>query len=428
MLNEMRSALLCWLVVAWTMAITVSRAIRLPNDFAEAHWLLDYRFGFIKRGLIGTLCTKVTELFGVTMSPNLIVVAAVATFLVLYGLLLWIAWRMLRHHRGDNSAPLVLLVVATSPFLVMNAHLFGYFDAINYALALCVVGLALRGWYWSAALLAVVAILCHESFLLVGFPLLCLTIVARGIVVNGNTFSFRVLLPLLLPGFAFVAIAVIQSRTVDQLVLREQLTTYLSSYDFIPTRSASVARWHTTGFFEYFQKQRIYLVRRLLEPELLAALGPSLMALLYFSHRAMRVRPFTYLSLLLLGAVLVPLAMHAVAWDTARISSYVVGGAFIAAWITFEIRPDATMSSLPLLAVPAILLNLFTRYPLMDGEVERYTHGTRLVLYAPALVLLVWLLRRAPRDSNAGQVACDDSIAREEELDAPGNASAGAIS
>jgi hypothetical protein len=29
-----------------TVALTLSRAMRWPNDFAEAHWLLDYRFGF----------------------------------------------------------------------------------------------------------------------------------------------------------------------------------------------------------------------------------------------------------------------------------------------------------------------------------------------------------------------------------------------
>ena len=42
-------------LVAWAMAVTMARAVRYPNDFAEAHWLLDYRFGFIRRGFAGTL-------------------------------------------------------------------------------------------------------------------------------------------------------------------------------------------------------------------------------------------------------------------------------------------------------------------------------------------------------------------------------------
>lgn len=394
MLNSTRSAVVCWLVVVWTMAVTASRAIRLPNDFAEAHWLLDYRFGFIKRGLIGSICSAITELVGVSMSPPLIVTLAVLSFVVFYGALLWIAWRMVRRDEGDGSATLVVLVGATSPFLVMNAHLFGYFDAVLYALGIAVVALALRRYLWTAAMLSVVGILCHESFLLVAFPFLCVAVLVGRQEEGNRTLTVGKVLPLLLPLVTFLAIAIFQARSLDQLALREQLTAYLSSYDFIPTRSASVARWHTIGFGEYFQNQRIYLVRRLLEPGLLAALGPSLMAMLYFSHRAMRLRPFGWASLLLLGAVLAPLTMHAIAWDTARISSYAVGGAFIAAWIAFERRPRATIETLSLLAVPAVVLNFFTRYPLMDGEVERYTHGTRLFLYAPTLVLLIWLIRR----------------------------------
>jgi len=394
MLNEMRRALLCWLVVAWTMAVTVSRAIRMPNDFAEAHWLLDYRFGFIKRGLIGSICSAVTKLGGVSMSPPLIVTLAVLSFVVFYGALLRIAWRMIRRDEGDGSATLVLLVLATSPFLVMNAHLFGYFDAVLYALGMAAVALALRGYLWTAALLSVVGILCHESFLLVAFPLLCVAVLVGRHGSDSVPFTWGKVLPLLLPLLTFLAMAIFQARSLDQLALREQLTAYLSSYDFIPTRSASVARWHTTGFGEYIQRQHIYLVRRLLEPGLLAALGPSLLAMLYFSHRALRLRPFGAASMLLLGAVLAPLAMHAIAWDTARISSYVVGGGFIAAWIAFELRPRTTIETLALLSVPAVVLNLFSRYPLMDGEVERYTHGTRLFLYVPTLVLLIWLVRR----------------------------------
>jgi hypothetical protein len=41
-------------LVAWAMVITMARAVRYPNDFAEAHWLLDYRFGLIRRGLAGS--------------------------------------------------------------------------------------------------------------------------------------------------------------------------------------------------------------------------------------------------------------------------------------------------------------------------------------------------------------------------------------
>src|SRR5688500_10058539 len=48
-----------FLSIAWSLLVTIARAIRRPNDFAEAHWLLDYQFGFVKRGLIGSLYSLV---------------------------------------------------------------------------------------------------------------------------------------------------------------------------------------------------------------------------------------------------------------------------------------------------------------------------------------------------------------------------------
>ena len=39
----------------WVFYITVLRALRWPNDWAEAHWLISYKFGLLKRALPGTL-------------------------------------------------------------------------------------------------------------------------------------------------------------------------------------------------------------------------------------------------------------------------------------------------------------------------------------------------------------------------------------
>ena len=46
--------------MVWALIVTVLRATRLPNDFSTEHWFIDYRFGFVKRGLIGTLVSLAT--------------------------------------------------------------------------------------------------------------------------------------------------------------------------------------------------------------------------------------------------------------------------------------------------------------------------------------------------------------------------------
>src|SRR5262249_58668406 len=40
--------------LVWALVVTCLRSARLPNNLATEHWLIDYRFGFVKRGLIGS--------------------------------------------------------------------------------------------------------------------------------------------------------------------------------------------------------------------------------------------------------------------------------------------------------------------------------------------------------------------------------------
>ena len=44
----------------WATLITILRALRWPNDWAEAHWLISYEFGFLKRALPGTIISPFT--------------------------------------------------------------------------------------------------------------------------------------------------------------------------------------------------------------------------------------------------------------------------------------------------------------------------------------------------------------------------------
>ncbi|MCX6553302.1 MAG: hypothetical protein NTY02_20235, partial [Acidobacteria bacterium] len=67
-------------LMAWAMAVTVARAARYPNDFAEAHWLLDYRFGLIRRGLAGSIFTLLTSARILTPSAGTVAGVAFVVF------------------------------------------------------------------------------------------------------------------------------------------------------------------------------------------------------------------------------------------------------------------------------------------------------------------------------------------------------------
>lgn len=378
-------------VVIWTFAVTLCRAIRMPNDFSEAHWLLDYRFGFMKRGFIGSLCSLTTNALGLQMTPMLITILSVITLCSMSVAMLCIFVRVIRRRQTKMSVLVLGVVFASSPFVVMSAHVLGYFDALLYFLAIASVTLVLRGRPLFAALLSSLAILTHESYLLIGFPLVCLASIGvlsanteRG--ARWTTYTIAIFIPVAV----FLAASLLQSLSTDAIILRAQLAERLDSFGFVETKSKGVALWQTTTFLEFFRQQVGAFPRRLMNPVVLASVGPTLLTILVFIHSSYRIRVFSPFSIVLLGIVCTPFAMHAVAWDTARISTYAIGGGFIAYWILAETRTAQKPHDLfLLLALAALILNIFGHIPLMAHKVERFSNQARLLLYLPTIAFVI---------------------------------------
>jgi cytochrome bd-type quinol oxidase subunit 2 len=84
--------------------------------------------------------------------------------------------------------------------------------------------------------------------------------------------------------------------------------------------------------------------------------------------------------------VLAPLLLHAVAWDTARIWTYTIVAAFGCLWLSVATDGASRAPArrwLLAAAVPLVVANVVGRSPLMDGQVERFSLATRLLLYLP---------------------------------------------
>lgn len=377
-------------VVIWTFAVTISRALRMPNDFSEAHWLLDYRFGFMKRGFVGSLCSLTTNALGLQMTPTLIAILSAIIFCIMSVAMLYILLSVFRQQQPRMGLLVLGVVFASSPFVVMSAHLFGYFDAFLYLLAIASVMLVLRGRPLLAAILSSLPILIHESYLLIGFPLVCLATIG---VLTANAERRARWMPyvigICIPVAVFLAVSLLQGLSTDAMTLRGQLAGRLDSFEFVASRSKSIALWQTTTFLEFFNQQIWSFPERILNSSVLASVGPTLLTILVFIHSSFRIRVFSPFSIVLLGLVCAPLAMHAVAWDTARISTYPIAGALIAWWILSETRrAQPVTDEFLLIALPALFLNVFGNIPLMDGKVERFTILFRLLLYFPAIAFV----------------------------------------
>jgi len=188
--------LLLGLLLGWAVAATTARALRGPNDFALAHWLLDWRLGPLKRGLPGSVLALAT---GGAPDAAAATVVAWCVFAASTAALLYALWQVSGRGR-DTGGTLVALVVAGSPLVVMHAHLVGYFDGVVIALVVPAIALALRGRAAAGSLLLALAVAAHEMTLLVALPAFLLA-------VRGNGGDVRRAAAPSLAVFALVAVA-----------------------------------------------------------------------------------------------------------------------------------------------------------------------------------------------------------------------------
>ncbi len=175
-----------WWIFALVLAgaATAARAYRVPNDWAEAHWLIGYQSGFIKRGLVGTLLQPfLRRLESPAAAESVIQTCALIVSVLLAVTLLWCCVRIVRQVQRPEAL-WVCLVFVTSSYWVMAAHLNGYFDHILILLTIAAAAAALRGWSWLGVGLLTVGVFVHETILLLGLPLFLYVRMIQGMAVR----------------------------------------------------------------------------------------------------------------------------------------------------------------------------------------------------------------------------------------------------
>lgn len=368
------------LLLTWTFAVTTWRALRMPNDFAMAHWLLDYRLGFIKRGLVGSATALVAGVTGGPPSQTAIVVAAFLLFGVSSAAVLTVLWQ-LASAGGSRTNALAALAFACSPFVVMHAHLTGYFDGLVVVLTVVAVASALRGRTLTGAIVLSIALLVHETALLVGLPAFVLA-VSR---VRGD---FRRALWPPLTMFALVALGQI-AQSPD--TVREALTARLAPFAWLdPVIREALPRWLTDSFLVNFRQCADGLWSRSLWAVAPVLVAPTVLTALWTAWPALRARPD---ALLFVAVCALPQAAHLFAWDGPRLWTYSIGTAMLATWIvaaTSELSVDTRWRRLP--AALAIAGNIWFTIPLMDSQADHLGRPLRLLLYLPLLVGVVALM------------------------------------
>lgn len=384
-------------VLLWTFGVTIMRSIRLPNGYAMAHWLIDYRFGLIKRGVVGTIVSLTASIMHMRPTEQLIIILSIIVFTVYCFVLFALGLRTIHRAGWSTAVSITVLVFFSSPFIVMSAHLMGYFDHMFIVLSVISVILLLKGRIWSAAWLQVISVLVHESSLLIGFPVFCfawLLVNSKHQESDGAQLPFW---PLLLPVGAFLALALNQSLFFSG-GFDQTLSRHLSDFQFIkPYTRIWVPRGLTTSFYTYLVSNWRDFIIQISSVSMYVLVLPSMSAILCSILNAYSIQLRTGKSIVLLGSVcLVPQMIHLVAWDTSKIWTYSILCPFIVLWIYAELftaRRDVSPYVM-LLCLIALVINSVSLTPLMDGEVDHFSLKTRLLLYSPVIVFALALMLR----------------------------------
>jgi hypothetical protein len=382
-----------WLLaaLAWGIVVTAARTARLPNDFATAHWLLDYRFGLIKRGLAGAVMSTGAAAAGAEPTQGMIDTVGVALLVVSTAVLLGLAVRLVARDRSRRGA-LVALAVVCSPVVVMNAHLTGYFDGLLLTLAVAAVALVRRSRPWAAGAVVAVAVLVHELSLVLVAPVVLLAAWRRGVARHPAW-----LLPL-----AVAATVAVNQQLLDRGRLREALQEHLATFPFLGNDMATLMPlWMTDSFIENLRQCAEGLLGRVvvaIPPLHVAPLTVALLALAWprIGSRAGRMATVAVCAL--------PQVVQLFAWDTSRFWTHSLLVALVATWAVIETGDEGTAPSgrsatvTVAAAVVALTAGIATTVPLMDGLADRLVPAVRLLAYTPVVAATVLLVARRSRD------------------------------
>ena len=404
MMPQRRADGLIALGLLWAFGVTLLRGLRRPNDWAEAHWLIGYDFGLIKRGLPATLLRPFTAASPERAEMAITLVATALTALLCL-VLIAVCGSILRRAGFSRNAVVAVAVFATSPFVVMTGHLNGYFDAPIVLLTVLAVTLAWRGRAGWAALALTIGLLVHETIFIIGFP----TVIWAALLANRRDVATgqaaaRQLAPLIAPLVAFAALFVYQSFAIDAAELESTLITHLESFPFIQyDQEVIVPRAFAKSFVAHFQSQSPRVWGRLFDPGLMLAMLPTVAVWLLFIRQALRAANMPRRLIMAAGLLpFLPLALHLIAWDTARIWSYPIIVALLVGWVACLAAEPARLRAadsrlLAMLGLLTLPLNVFGRVPLMDWRVERFSNWWRAALYAPAAIVLLGRVARRGR-------------------------------
>ena len=391
------------------IAVTVLRSIRMPNDWVEAHWLLHYDFGFLKRAAVGAVLKPFVAMFSDIHNVEILIDTIIIVQHIIFGALLFRSMLRVVSKGGWAATGVVAMsVFATSAYIVYAAHLIGYFDTTVILLCAAACLLIRRGKILLAAILLSLGIFIHEIIMAIGFPVAMFAVLLNLFPPDAappqRQIKKRVIrhLPVILgPPLVFLIFFLVLFHRSGGGEASRSMVDYLTRFTFIEhDQHRYVPFWCGVSFMHNLHmeipkaSERFTDLRYLFHNGLPAAYLLAVLGLFIRGHR----RSY-WIVAAAISAAFAPLLLHLIAFDTARIWSYPILSAYLCLWLIMEFgHVDATRllhhSFVPAAGVILTVMNIFltVNIKMLDGIEERFTVTERLLLYLPPLVVIVGIL------------------------------------
>lgn len=369
-----------WGICPLLAAISVAKAIRLPNYKSATQAQVDYSLGLIKRGMFGAVFSRPLHL----EQYSRFVVFSWVLLLGTVALLLVFAWRS--GARKRLLSPEILALFFSSYALVYMAHMVGYFEVV---LLLVTVALLFLRSFWirlACAVPAVVfALAVHEMFLFVFLPVLLFSFLLQGLAGARPPLSK----PLTLGAVGLLI--VVSLGTTVRLALKPPMTpaqlkllsahlgslvdfpTNSEMYDVLvrSTRDNLYIMRDVAARLPWWRQQLVCLLT--MAPTVILLLLVTRRLLVPRAHRSPKQPPgWLWTSAVL--ASLSPLAMHLLGFDVARFNAMVILTSFLVLLTVCRFTEGPPVALSPRLhraVLLVMLLNMSSGDLLMDGRTVR---------------------------------------------------------
>jgi hypothetical protein len=364
------------LLLLFSAVTAVLKGMHMPYSWPVTQAQIDYRDGFVRRGLLGEVCRRLHIPIWHYQTFSLL------SFVLLACLLTLLAWSVRRSGLDRIGLGSFTALVASGFFVTMLVNLVGFLDIILLLILLLVLQVRDPRWQLLAATAsAVMAILFHELYVIAFLPISLIGPVSWA--VQGGRASWR--------RWLLVAMAAAVPWIVVMRIARESNMTPAQSSEMQRQIRARVdfepydvmLNEVLTNSNQQSRKQMFTLVK---EPEWwvvegfgLAAFLPTAIFFLMIAWRAARAQP-RMVRWYMIGSALAPLLLNIVAYDRFRwlmmVAIDAVLCAVVACWLRRPLQGENGLPEFGIAwrraAVFLIAVNLATDIGFFSGHARNF--------------------------------------------------------